>query len=104
MIYSNSYSISFRTTQSPTPNRILSIIQFLANPTIPTTINQPPPVEEILPTTANPNTAGWFSVVPHEWPFERWCPRYSPSRPAFHPTSLAQISPRPGIVILSPRR
>ena len=36
--------------------------------------------------------------MPHEWLFERWCPRYSPSRLAFHPTSFAQISPRPGVV------
>ena len=53
-IYGKSCSISLRTTQSPIPSRIRSIIQCLANPTIPTTPNQPTPVEEIFPTTANP--------------------------------------------------
>lgn len=46
---------------------------------------------------SNTEKRGW-PVVPHEWLFERWCPHYSPSRRAFHPTSLAQISPRPGVV------
>lgn len=46
---SEPYSHPYRLT-------ILSIIQCLANPTIPTTPNQPTPVEEIFPNNGKSNT------------------------------------------------